>query len=55
MVELDRILYPGPRLFLEVSPLEEPLPNLNVLRKNGRRVGIHAATMTTFCSILEYN
>lgn len=51
-------------LGLEVSwkpnPEREPEPeeveaslDWKVLRKKGRRVGMQAATMTTFCSMLE--
>jgi hypothetical protein len=36
----------------ELAGSVEPLVDWNVLRKNGRSVGIQAATMTTFCSIL---
>jgi hypothetical protein len=37
----------------ELAGSVEPLVDWNVLRKNGRSVGIQAATMTTFCSILN--
>lgn len=41
-----------PERVCELLPPEEPFVELNVLRKKGRRVGIQAATMTTFCSML---
>lgn len=50
---LEESLKPTPELGFPVSEWEDL--DSKVLRKNGRRVGIHAATMTTFCSTLEGN
>lgn len=44
----------NPDRLREISSPEEPLVDWNTLRKKGRRVGTHAATMTTFCSILTH-
>lgn len=45
---------PNPEREREPEPEEvEASLDWKVLRKKGRRVGMQAATMTTFCSILE--
>ena len=49
---VDESLKAEPERLLEVVAPDESLEDPNLLRKNGRSVGMQAATMTTFCSIL---
>lgn len=53
-LELYEGLKPEPVPLREVTSPEEPVVDLNTLRNKGRSVGIQAATMTTFCSILSW-
>lgn len=52
--KLYESLKPEPVSFCEVASPVEPMVDLNTLRNKGRRVGIQAATITTFCSILDW-
>lgn len=49
---LDESLNAEPGRLRELATSEEPLEDVKALRKNGRSVGIQAATMTTICLIL---
>lgn len=52
-MELYASLKPQRVSLCEVASPEDPVVDSNALRNKGRSVGIQAATMTTFCSILS--
>lgn len=53
-MELYESLKPDSVPLCELASPEELVLDLNALRNKGRSVGIQAATMTTFCSILSW-